>query len=585
MNEPTPARPSKYVWIALALVMLLGTWLRVYDLGGPCFDQDELYAVRITGLSPKTFASVVARDGLKTNHPPLMTVPFLFWTALFGTSETAVRALPCLAGILTLFVVFRLGWVLVNPRVGVIAAAALAINPLHITYSQEARQYSLLVLLVALSHLLMLKCITRGKWYDLLGYLVISSLALLTHYFAAPALFAHLAIAMSWMVLNKDTTTRAVGLRVIATLGLAGLCLAAWLPMAQYQSTMKWGHLSEVSVVGLGEANAQLAGVGWPGAWGLLAGVLTAWFMVYGLYTGLSQPVAPPHSDGRAPLPRWFGILALFGGVLGVIGTLTIAPRVLLPMARKSLEAYQYDAATIDIELGVIQRTLLGYSIALGLFGILLVVWRPISDRLVIRLGRVALFSRAVPAGGVVAAWILVPFIVVALAAVLGIPVFSVRNMIVVGPAVAVALGMTAEALWQRSWSGQAVLALLAGLLVGGATYSEVVTAPFGVPGGPRLGMDTPDWKTAAKELPPELPVVVVNHPTTDPLLYYAADRSPLRVKPEGPFEGLPAKFAFIHWRSRADSTELLRAFLKRGYSVKDEKDLPEVTVMVLSKN
>ncbi len=90
MNELITARPSKFVWIALALVMLLGTWLRVYDLGGTCFDQDELYAVRITGLSPKSLAAVVARDGLKTNHPPLMTVPYLVWTALFGTSETAV---------------------------------------------------------------------------------------------------------------------------------------------------------------------------------------------------------------------------------------------------------------------------------------------------------------------------------------------------------------------------------------------------------------------------------------------------------------------------------------------------------------
>ncbi len=483
---------------------------------------------------------------------------------------------------LTLLVVFRLGWVLVNPRAGVVAAAVLAINPLHITYCQEARQYAFLVLLVALSHLLMLKCITRGKWYDLLTYLVVSSLALLTHYFAAPALFAHLAIGLR-MVLSKNATTRAVGLRLIATLGLAGLTLAAWLPMAQYQSTMKWGHLTEVSPGGLSEAFAELAGVGWPGAWGTIAALLTAWFMIYGLSTGLSRPVASPQSDGRSPLPVWCGVLATLGGILALIGTLTVAPRVLFPIARKSLEAYQYDAATIDTELGVIERTLFGYSLALVLFGIVLVVWRPLADRLVTLLGRIAVVARPVPVGGAVAAMIVVPFVIVAVAAVLGIPVFSVRNMIVVGPAVAVALGLTADALWDRSWSGRAVLAVLAATIIGGSTRYDVVTAPFGVPGGPRLGMDTPDWKSAVAVLPPELPVVIVNHPSTDPLLYYAADRSPIRVKPEGPFDTLPPKFAFVHWRSRADSTELLNALRKRGYRVEVVKEFPELTVLLLS--
>ena len=52
-----------------------------------------------------------------------MTAPFVFWTAAFGTSEAAVRMLPCLASLLTLVVVYRLGRRLGGPAVGLVAAS------------------------------------------------------------------------------------------------------------------------------------------------------------------------------------------------------------------------------------------------------------------------------------------------------------------------------------------------------------------------------------------------------------------------------------------------------------------------------
>jgi len=590
MSESESVRTSKWIWIGLAVVVALGAYLRAYDLGGPSFDQDELYAVRITGLSPKTLASVIARDGLKTNHPPLMTVPFLLWTALFGTSEAAVRALPCLAGVLAIPVVFRLGQKLSGPRAGLIAAVVLAINPLHITYSQEARQYAVLVLLVAISHLLMLKCLARGKWYDLLAYLAVSTVALLTHYFAAPALLSHLAIGV-WLLFSRDVVGRAAGLRLITTLGLAGLSLAAWLPMAGYQSTMKWGHLTEVSPGGMGESFGQLAGVGWPGAWIYVAAAVVGWMMLFGVYVHTSPqreqgedqaPLLARRACEVGPLPRWFGFIACLSGILAIVGSLTVIPAKLFPIARKALENYQYDAATIDTELNVIASTFLGYSIAFTLFGLVIAFWRPVAERVVRVLGKIAFVARPLSSGVVVAALIAVPFLIVGTAALLGIPVFSVRNMIVVGPAVAVGLGITGEALLQRSWSGRIVFAIFAALVIGGVTRYETVTAPFGVPGGPRLGLDTPDWKAVVAALPPELPIVVVNHPTTDPLLHYAANRSPIRVKAEGPFDKLPPRFVYVHWPSRADSTAVLSALKKQGCKVESEREVGELRVLVL---
>ena len=125
---------------------------RAYHLGSECFDCDELYAVRIHGLSVRNVALVMARDSFHTNHPFLMTVPYLFWEELFGVSEFGVRSLPMLLGVAAVALAYLTGKELGGRRAGLFAAGTLAINPLHIAYSQEARQYAMLVFLVMLAH-------------------------------------------------------------------------------------------------------------------------------------------------------------------------------------------------------------------------------------------------------------------------------------------------------------------------------------------------------------------------------------------------------------------------------------------------
>src|SRR5690242_5921335 len=64
--------------------------------------------------------------------------------------EAGLRSLSALAGVATVPVAYVAARTLVCARVGVIAAALTACNPLLIWYSQDARSYSLLVLLTAL---------------------------------------------------------------------------------------------------------------------------------------------------------------------------------------------------------------------------------------------------------------------------------------------------------------------------------------------------------------------------------------------------------------------------------------------------
>ena len=74
-----------------------------------------------------------------------------------------LRSLSALAGVATIPVAFLLGRELRGRRAGLIAAALVAVNPMLIWYSQEARAYALLVLFCALSLLYCVRALRVGE--------------------------------------------------------------------------------------------------------------------------------------------------------------------------------------------------------------------------------------------------------------------------------------------------------------------------------------------------------------------------------------------------------------------------------------
>ena len=80
---------------------------------------------------------------LDTN-PPLYYTLQKFWLLWFGRSEGALRSLSAVLGSGSILLVYGLGEALSSARLGLLVAFLLAISPLHIEYSQEARAYTLL---------------------------------------------------------------------------------------------------------------------------------------------------------------------------------------------------------------------------------------------------------------------------------------------------------------------------------------------------------------------------------------------------------------------------------------------------------
>jgi mannosyltransferase len=155
--------------------------------------------------------------------PPLYYLLAWPWAHVFGTQEAALRAFSAVVGTAVVPVAYLAGRELMTRTAGLVAAALVAFNPLLIWYSQEARPYSLLVLLCALSLLWFARARQRRTARDLWLWAIASALALLTHYFAA-FLVVPEALWLAWVWRPRAAALLAGAL--VAAVGAALIPLA-----------------------------------------------------------------------------------------------------------------------------------------------------------------------------------------------------------------------------------------------------------------------------------------------------------------------------------------------------------------------
>lgn len=80
-------------------------------------------------------------------HPPLYYLLLHGWMALFGDGIMAARSLSLVFGVMTVALAMRFTRWLTNERAALIAGWLMAIMPMAVRYSQEARMYALMGML------------------------------------------------------------------------------------------------------------------------------------------------------------------------------------------------------------------------------------------------------------------------------------------------------------------------------------------------------------------------------------------------------------------------------------------------------
>ena len=172
--------------VAITAIVVLGGVLRFSTLGLQSYRYDEaVTAIRV--IHPSLFSTLSAVPRSESS-PPLYYVLAWIWSRPFGVGEVGLRSLSALAGTTAIAVVYLAAARFHTRRVGLIAAAIVAVNPVLIWFSQDARAYALVFLLTSLSLLFFaraLRATERAPKGALIGWAACSALALATHYFAA----------------------------------------------------------------------------------------------------------------------------------------------------------------------------------------------------------------------------------------------------------------------------------------------------------------------------------------------------------------------------------------------------------------
>jgi mannosyltransferase len=205
-------------WWALAGLVVLAAALRFSTLGRQSLWYDEAFTPVHT-LHPSLTATLSAVAHTE-NSPPLWYLLEWAVSRVFGTGAIALRSLSALAGVASVVVGWGIGRELAGRRAAFATAALIAVNPLFVWYSQEARAYGLYTLMAALAVLCFLRALREPTPGRLTAFAVSGALALLTHYFAV-FLLAPMCL---WLVLEHRAHRR-VTLAAVAAVGAVGVAL------------------------------------------------------------------------------------------------------------------------------------------------------------------------------------------------------------------------------------------------------------------------------------------------------------------------------------------------------------------------
>jgi mannosyltransferase len=231
-------RSTDWVPWALTAAIAIAAAIRFATLGMQSYHHDEAWTAGV--VLHKSLFTTLDQVGSTESTPPLYYVLAWIWSKFFGTGEWGLRSLSALFGIVTIPVVYLIGRRLAGARVGVAAAAFAAVNPALIWYSQEARAYSLLILLSALGFYFFLRARDGFAPRHLALWALFSALAVASHYFGA------IPAAVEAGLLFASRRDRAV-LIAVGAVAAVGLALA---PLAIHQADA--GHADFIGRLGMG---------------------------------------------------------------------------------------------------------------------------------------------------------------------------------------------------------------------------------------------------------------------------------------------------------------------------------------------
>jgi mannosyltransferase len=323
LRKPGPAGPtprtsgSRLVIAGGAVVALVGLVFFFYTRSALWLD--EALTVNIARLPLSQLHQALKQDGA----PPLFYVLLHFWTAVFGTSNVAVRSLSACfmtgAVVATWFAARRFA----GTKAAWIAAALMFASPYAIRYATEARMYSLEMLLVASGIVAFERALEKPSIGRLAVVSVLVALFIYNQYWAF-YLLAVVIVLLLWIAWRGPQ--RDAARRVLAAVGIGLLLFVPWVPTFLYQRAHTGTPWGEPVLPGIpfGYTLRDFAG----GASGTAADRQEGWVLFFVLLPMLLFGVfGRPIDDRRVEIdlrvPRETRVMAFLGGA-GLVVALSL---------------------------------------------------------------------------------------------------------------------------------------------------------------------------------------------------------------------------------------------------------------------
>lgn len=239
--DPQPPKPSSIsrFTIGVEIVFLVlaagfGAWLRLSHIAARSLWVDEGSSVAIARLDWWNFFRLLWRREANMSLYYLLLRGWLH----FGASEAWVRGLSALFGVLAIPAIYSMARRMWGVATAVMAAALLTVNAYHIRYSDEARGYSLAVLLVTVSCWSLVEFVKKNTKQARWIYAVSSVLAVYAHFYSLLVLVAQWIYLRSLKLQGKQSHEMRAAVRV-TLIGIAPIFVfllttgagpLAWLP-------------------------------------------------------------------------------------------------------------------------------------------------------------------------------------------------------------------------------------------------------------------------------------------------------------------------------------------------------------------
>lgn len=199
---------NKIVWLLLGCLAI-----RLIGLNQSLW-LDEAISANVV----KNYSHIgIVRDFSKSDfHPPLYYLVLKSWVAVFGNGEISLRMPSIIFSLATIYFVYLIG--------GLGPAALTGFNPLFVYYSQEARMYSMVTMLLTMA----LYYLVKKKYWRVS---ILFGLSFLTFY---GSVFLMVALGI-YLLIKRDLKS----LAVVAVGPLAALALLSPLMTQQIKTSQE----------------------------------------------------------------------------------------------------------------------------------------------------------------------------------------------------------------------------------------------------------------------------------------------------------------------------------------------------------